>query len=196
MSSRTRNMSSSHESTQGQLRFRSGRIAIATGWLLPVLVLLGLASPARAGKLSWLDDVVREVIAETRAGGKSLVRTGEAVRGPNFGGGAALPLARRRGRAGAVREAVRRPGACRPSHRAPLGGFAPGPVLTTPGPRPPGGPVVRGARARREAAGGGDGRGRAAARRTLSRRGRDDGAEAWVPKGFPPSGFLATTWPR
>jgi hypothetical protein len=40
---------------------------------------LGLAGPARAGKLSWLDDVVREVIAETRSGGKSLVRGGEAA---------------------------------------------------------------------------------------------------------------------
>ena len=43
-------------------------------------VFLGLAAPARAGKLSWLDDVVREVIAETRTGTRSLVRGSEAGR--------------------------------------------------------------------------------------------------------------------
>ncbi len=41
---------------------------------LASLVVLGLAGPARAGKLSWLDDVVQEVIADAKAGGKSLAR--------------------------------------------------------------------------------------------------------------------------
>jgi hypothetical protein len=50
------------------------------GWLLAALFLLSLTGPARAGKLSWVDDVVREVIAETRVGGKSLVRGGEAAK--------------------------------------------------------------------------------------------------------------------
>ena len=79
-----------------------------TGWMLwsPWFV-LGLAGPAQAGKLSWLDDVVREVIAETRAGGKSLARGGEAARGRAAARGAALPLARRRGGPGATRQAVR-----------------------------------------------------------------------------------------
>jgi hypothetical protein len=50
------------------------------GQTLIVLVLLGLAGPAQAGKLSWLDDVIREVIAETRSGSKSLVRGGEGAK--------------------------------------------------------------------------------------------------------------------
>jgi hypothetical protein len=37
-------------------------------------------APAQAGKLSWLDDVVREVIAEARAGGRSVVRGGQGAR--------------------------------------------------------------------------------------------------------------------
>ena len=38
------------------------------------VVFLGSPAPARAGKLSWLDDVVREVIAEARAATRSLAR--------------------------------------------------------------------------------------------------------------------------
>ncbi|WP_165226865.1 hypothetical protein [Aquisphaera insulae] len=41
----------------------------------------------RAGKLSWLDDVVREVIAETKAGGKAVLRGGEAARAEARGAG-------------------------------------------------------------------------------------------------------------
>ena len=52
---------------------------VAAG-LLSALVVLGLSGPAQAGKLSWLDDVIREVIAETRAGSKSLLRTGEGAK--------------------------------------------------------------------------------------------------------------------
>jgi hypothetical protein len=37
-------------------------------------MLLGLPAVVRAGKLSWLDDVVQEVIVEAKAGGKGLVR--------------------------------------------------------------------------------------------------------------------------
>jgi hypothetical protein len=48
--------------------------------LLATLGVLGLAAPVHAGKLSWVDDIVRAVIAETRAGGKSIVRGGEAAR--------------------------------------------------------------------------------------------------------------------
>ena len=42
-----------------------------------VLVLPGVAS---AGKLSWLDDLVQEVIVEAKAGGKGLVRGGDGAR--------------------------------------------------------------------------------------------------------------------
>jgi len=47
-----------------------------------VLVLVLLAQPglANAGKLSWLDDVVRQVIVEAKAGGKGLVRGGDGAR--------------------------------------------------------------------------------------------------------------------
>ena len=58
--------------------------------LAGLLAALGLAlawsAPAFAGKLSWLDDVVREVVREAEAGGKAAVRVGgdgasTAVRG-------------------------------------------------------------------------------------------------------------------
>ena len=41
-----------------------------------------LVSPglAQAGKLSWLDDVVQDVIVEAKAGGKRLVRGGDGAR--------------------------------------------------------------------------------------------------------------------
>ncbi|MGA9926944.1 MAG: hypothetical protein WBQ29_26365, partial [Isosphaeraceae bacterium] len=55
--------------------------SLAAGSTLVALVVLGFAGPAQAGKLSWLDDVVREVIAETRASSKSLVRGGEGAKG-------------------------------------------------------------------------------------------------------------------
>ena len=35
---------------------------------------------AQAGKLSWLDDVVQDVIVEAKAGGKRLVRGGDGAR--------------------------------------------------------------------------------------------------------------------
>ncbi|MGZ3382808.1 MAG: hypothetical protein ACXVBB_21465 [Isosphaeraceae bacterium] len=54
--------------------------SLAAGSTLVALVVLGFAGPAQAGKLSWLDDVVREVIAETRASSKSLVRGGEGAK--------------------------------------------------------------------------------------------------------------------
>jgi hypothetical protein len=38
------------------------------------MLILGLPGRAWAGKLSWLDDLVQEVIVEAKAGGKSLVR--------------------------------------------------------------------------------------------------------------------------
>jgi hypothetical protein len=50
----------------------------------------GLAGPARAGKLSWLDEVVQEVIVEAKASGKGLAR--------EIGGDGAKLEARRAGR--------------------------------------------------------------------------------------------------
>ncbi len=44
------------------------------------VIFLAIPGPAQAGKLSWLDDVVREVIAEARAGGKSVVKGGQGAR--------------------------------------------------------------------------------------------------------------------
>jgi hypothetical protein len=47
--------------------------------LVVALVLLQ-CGPAWAGKLSWLDDVVQEVIIEAKAGGRRLVRGGDGAR--------------------------------------------------------------------------------------------------------------------
>ncbi|QEH36127.1 hypothetical protein OJF2_46870 [Aquisphaera giovannonii] len=65
------------------LRRRSGAFLGACG----VAMLLSTGGTARAGKLSWLDDVVREVIAETKSGGKALARGGEAARAEARGAG-------------------------------------------------------------------------------------------------------------
>lgn len=50
-----------------------GRPAVAAALGLGLL-LAGAATPARAGKLSWLDEIVREVIREAEAGGKAAAR--------------------------------------------------------------------------------------------------------------------------
>jgi hypothetical protein len=66
-----------HENLQGQ---GGGTMAVAplarlaAVLVLGSLTLLGVPGVVRAGKLSWLDDVVQEVILEARAGGKSLAR--------------------------------------------------------------------------------------------------------------------------
>ena len=56
------------------------RIPGMTVAVLLALSLLAMPAPAQAGKLSWLDDVVREVIAEARAGGRSVVKGGQGAR--------------------------------------------------------------------------------------------------------------------
>jgi hypothetical protein len=50
-------------------------------WSIPLVVLL-LAWPAnlRAGKLSWLDEVVQDVVVEAKAAGKELARGGDGAR--------------------------------------------------------------------------------------------------------------------
>ena len=40
---------------------------------------LGLPTPARAGKLAWLDDVVKEVVREAEAGGKLVAKGGDGA---------------------------------------------------------------------------------------------------------------------
>ena len=67
---------------------RAMRRAGAIGLIL--LTFSGLAGPARAGKISWLDDVVQEVIVEAKAGGKGLAR--------GIGGDGASAGGRRAGR--------------------------------------------------------------------------------------------------
>jgi hypothetical protein len=50
-------------------------------WVMaPVLFLLSQPGYAQAGKMSWLDDVVHEVILETKAAGKRLIRGGDGAR--------------------------------------------------------------------------------------------------------------------
>ena len=61
-----------------------GRLA---GLLALAFVILGHPSVVWAGKLSWLDDVVQEVIIEAKAGGKGLVRGGDGARAEIRGAG-------------------------------------------------------------------------------------------------------------
>ena len=97
-----------------------------------------LAQPGvvQAGKLSWLDDLVQDVIVEAKAGGKGLVRGGDGAR-------TEIPRAGRlflthdadEGLEHLVRR-VRRAGPRRPSGRAAGRGPAPGPVFSTAQARP------------------------------------------------------------
>src|SRR5271156_4221390 len=43
-------------------------------------LVVALPAAAHAGKLSWLDDLVQDVILEAKTGGKSLVRGGDGAR--------------------------------------------------------------------------------------------------------------------
>ena len=52
----------------------------AAALLAVTALVVALPAAAQAGKLSWLDDVVQEVIVEAKAGGKSLVRGGDGAR--------------------------------------------------------------------------------------------------------------------
>lgn len=45
------------------------------------VAVLALTSPARAGKLSWLDDLVQEVVRDAEAGGKAAVRGSDSAAG-------------------------------------------------------------------------------------------------------------------
>jgi len=68
------------------LEYRRGsRAGAGAPWLaravVPTVVMVGLLpGVVQAGKLSWLDDVVQEVIIEAKAGGKRLVRGGDGAR--------------------------------------------------------------------------------------------------------------------
>ena len=73
-------MNTHSETTQGTPRAWLRAPSKASGAALLALMFVALPAPARAGKLSWLDDVVREVIAETRTSTRSLVRGSEAGR--------------------------------------------------------------------------------------------------------------------
>jgi hypothetical protein len=58
--------------------------AIGLG-LLGLMAMLAAPLPARAGKLSWLDEVVQEVVLEAKAGGKAAAR-GEGATGARAAG--------------------------------------------------------------------------------------------------------------
>ena len=84
-------ISQSHPTTEGlepmnlNPKRRRGRAAnpSCVRWaftIVPVLLMLVAPGVAQAGKLSWLDDVVQDVIVEARAGGKRLVRGGDGAR--------------------------------------------------------------------------------------------------------------------
>jgi len=79
-------MTSSLEERHGGSRAVTHRARLA--WPVALAVLI-LAQPQTtwAGKLSWLDDVVQEVIVEAKAGSKQLVRGSDAARAPFRGSG-------------------------------------------------------------------------------------------------------------
>ena len=84
-------MSGEHRRGGGCGTTAMGRAARRTGAIaLACLMVAGLAGPARAGKIAWLDDVVQEVIVEAKAGGKAVAR--------EIGGDGASAGARRAGR--------------------------------------------------------------------------------------------------
>ncbi len=68
-------MNPSHDPRHGQTPIITIARMMAT--IILVFALPGLAS---ASKLSWLDDLVQEVILEAKAGGKSVVRGGDGAR--------------------------------------------------------------------------------------------------------------------
>ena len=55
----------------------SPSVFLTTALLLAAV--LALPASARAGKLSWLDDVVRQVVQESRAGGRAVVHGGDGA---------------------------------------------------------------------------------------------------------------------
>jgi len=65
---------------RGGLHAVSGAARLARA-VVPALLMVGLLpGVVQAGKLSWLDDVVQEVIIEAKAGGKRLIRGGDGAR--------------------------------------------------------------------------------------------------------------------
>ena len=75
---------------QGGGTMAAARVSRWGAIVLGLVTLLGVPGVVRAGKLSWLDDVVHEVIVEAKAGGKGLVR--------EVGGDGARAEVRRAGR--------------------------------------------------------------------------------------------------
>ncbi len=147
-------------------------------------MILGLAGPARAGKLSWLDDVVQEVIVEAKSGGKGLVREvgGDGARLEARRGGPAVPVTR--GRRGARAPGPAERGARRRRSADRAAGRGPARVAIRPADAsgPAGLAHLRRAAGGREAAGRRAGRDGAAPGSPISGRGRDDGPPARVPR--------------
>jgi hypothetical protein len=56
------------------------RVVVPARLVAMVIMVLVLPGVAHAGKLSWLDDLVQDVILEAKAGGKGLVRGGDGAR--------------------------------------------------------------------------------------------------------------------
>ena len=138
--------------------------------VISLVTALAPLQSAQAGKLSWLDEIVQEVVLEAKAGGR--VAAGAEATATRSGGAAVRPRGRRG--AGDRGPAVRRPGPGRPAGRPALRGPAPHAVRPAPAARPRGRAHLLRTRPGREAAGRRDGRDRPAARPPLPRPGRDD----------------------
>jgi hypothetical protein len=63
-------------------RHRTGwaAVVVPAQLIATVMLILVLPGAASAGKLSWLDELVQDVILEAKAGGKGLVRGGDGAR--------------------------------------------------------------------------------------------------------------------
>jgi hypothetical protein len=53
---------------------------LTAGWAATATLFFLLPGAVQAGKLSWLDDVIQDVILEAKAGGKSVIRGGDGAR--------------------------------------------------------------------------------------------------------------------
>ncbi len=96
-----------------------------------VLALLGPPATVHAGKLSWLDDLVQEVIVEAKAGGKRMVRGGDGARTEIRGAGRLFLTHEADETLEQLGPPIRRACASRPARRAAFRGPAPGPIFAT-----------------------------------------------------------------
>ena len=155
-------------------------------WIASAALAAVLAMPgtARAGKLSWLDDVVKEVVREAEAGGKVAARgADEAIQAGKSGGRLFVREAADEGLEVVARRAEEIAKMGRTAGAAPTEALLQSRFAKPDEGRPRDRADLRRARPGREAAGGRDGRDGPATRPALPRQGRADDPRAWGPRG-------------